>query len=86
MRSRTSLFRLWIVVTSLWTVSDLLRLDGHQASALGWRSVLAAWPTWFGLLVPPLVLAAVLALIRATAGGIAYPWTARGDQPTDLRR
>jgi hypothetical protein len=79
------LLRTWVVVTALWTVSDVLRLRDCQASILGWPVVLEDWGTWMGLLVPPLVLAAALTAIQLATGGLGRPWASPRDERTDQR-
>ena len=60
-RPGPSLLRLWAIVVSLWTGADLVRLGRVRVPPEGWDAVLGDPATWLGLLVPPLILAAVLA-------------------------
>lgn len=56
---RPSLLRLWLIVTGFWAAAMLLR----QGERCGGHCAVADAGLWLGLLLPPLVLAAVMATI-----------------------
>jgi len=62
--SRFSLARLWIVVSLLWSLATLVRLGEGAVPALGWGGVLRDRTTGAALLLPPVLLAVLLAAIE----------------------
>jgi predicted cobalt transporter CbtA len=55
------LFRLWVIVTILWTCATLLRVHRTWTPAVGWQRM--TW-TLITFALPPLMFAIVLAVVR----------------------
>jgi hypothetical protein len=56
-------FRLWAVVTALWTAATLLRVARVWVPIEGWRSVVGGPWLWLALLLPPLMFGIVIAAV-----------------------
>lgn len=58
---------LWLVVSILWTVATILRMQRTWPPGRGWVATVSDAFTWISLLAPPLIFALVLfAMSRVT--------------------
>jgi hypothetical protein len=55
---------LWIVVSMLWTVATLLRINRVWVPMTGWEGVIEGPWMWMSLLGPPLIFALILVAIH----------------------
>ena len=55
---------LWVLVSGLWTVATILRFYRVWVPAVGWRRAIEGPWLWVGLILPPLMFAAMLAVIH----------------------
>jgi hypothetical protein len=55
------------VVTALWTLATVLRLERVRVPARDWQVLLGDLTTWLSLLVPPFAFALMLAGIAWVA-------------------
>ena len=63
MNAHWRFWTLWILVSGLWTIATLLRVHRVWAPQIGsWRILTGPW-IWISLIVPPLVFAAMIAVI-----------------------
>ncbi len=65
---RPNLVLLWLIVSGIWTIATLLRMDRVWVPGRGWPAVLDDGVTWASLLAPPLTFAAVLLFVSVVAG------------------
>ena len=64
---RPDFVSVWIVVTGLWTVATILRMNRIWVPVLGWHGVFANVYTWISLLLPPLIFAVILLAVKRIA-------------------
>lgn len=60
---------LWIIVTALWTIATVLRMQRAWVPGHSWPVVLSDPFAWISLLLPPLVFALVLIGMSRVADG-----------------
>jgi len=60
---------LWFLVSGLWTVATLLRVDRVWVPLLGWHRIIAGAWLWCSLIVPPVIFAMIVAAIHRKATG-----------------
>jgi hypothetical protein len=51
---------LWIIVSGLWTVATLERVQRVWVQSFGWPAILGNPLTWVSLFMPPLMFAIIL--------------------------
>ncbi len=61
--TRSRLWVLWLVVTGLWTVATLLRVERVWVPRIGWWSIIHGPWLWVSLGVPPFLFAAIIAVM-----------------------
>ena len=57
-------FKLWAIVSVLWTGATLFRVIRVWVPVDGWRSVIAGPWLWLEITLPPVIFAIVLLAIR----------------------
>jgi hypothetical protein len=62
---------LWVIVTTLWTVASVLRIQRTWVPGTAWPVILGDVYTWVSLFLPPLLFAIILLAVKriAAAGG-----------------
>ncbi len=58
------LMLLWAVVSGLWTVATVLRIDSVWVSLVGWQNAVEDPFLWINLILPPSMFAVILAAIH----------------------
>jgi hypothetical protein len=58
---------LWIIVTGLWTVSTVLRMQRVWVPIMGWPAVAGSVYTWVSLFLPPWMFAIILLAMKRIA-------------------
>jgi hypothetical protein len=66
---RGSFVSLWFVVTILWTISTVLRIQRVWVPVMGWHAVIGSIYTWVSLLLPPWMFAIVMLAMKRLAAG-----------------
>lgn len=62
--NRPRLRTLWVLVSGLWTVATLLRINRVWVPLVGWHRVIEGPWMWTSLIAPPLIFALILAAIH----------------------
>jgi len=55
---------LWAVMTGLWTLATILRVNRVWVPLEGWQSVVEGPWIWISLILPPAMFAVILAAIH----------------------
>jgi hypothetical protein len=64
-----SLRTLWVLVSGLWIVATLLRINRVWAPVMGWHRIFERPWIWTTLIVPPLIFALLLGAVRKKGAG-----------------
>jgi hypothetical protein len=64
---RSSFVALWIIVTALWTIATVTRMQRIWVPMMGWPAVLGNLYTWASLLLPPWMFAIILLAVKRLA-------------------
>jgi hypothetical protein len=64
-----SFVSLWFVVTILWTISTVLRMQRVWVPIMGWHAVTGSVYTWVSLFLPPWMFAIVMLAMKRLAMG-----------------
>jgi hypothetical protein len=68
-RRGPSFVALWGVVTVLWTISTVLRINRTWVPVMGWHAVIGSVYTWISLFLPPWMFAIVMLALKRLASG-----------------
>ncbi len=60
---------LWFLVSVLWTIATLLRVNGVWVPLFGWHRILQSPLLWCFLIIPPVIFALILTTIHRKASG-----------------
>jgi hypothetical protein len=66
-RTRPGFIPLWMIVTGLWTVATIMRIQGVWVPQVGWSAVLCSVYFWLSLIIPPWLFATVMLAVKRTA-------------------
>ena len=61
---RQPVWTLWAVVSGLWTVATLLRVNRVWVPLIGWHRIISGPALWSSLILPPLMFAVILIVIH----------------------
>lgn len=64
---KPDLVRLWCVVSALWVVQTLIRMDRVWTGGHDWDAILYRQITWCSLLLPPVAFMVLLIVVRVIA-------------------
>ena len=64
---KPDLVRLWGLVSTLWLIPTVIRMDRVWTGGHDWSAILARPITWYSLLVPPVAFAVLLAVVGMIA-------------------
>ena len=67
--TRARLWILWVLVSGLWTVAALLRIDRVWVPLIGWHRIIGGLWIWISLVAPPLIFALVIGAVEKRIRG-----------------
>jgi hypothetical protein len=77
---------LWIIVSGLWTVATVMRIQRAWAPVPGWPAVLGNPLAWVSLFMPPLMFAIILLAMKRIATERQRGWARRAWRDNRGRR
>jgi hypothetical protein len=61
---------LWVIVTVIWTVATVLRVQREWVPLVGWPAVLGGGLFWISVVLPPWMFAVILLAVKRISVGL----------------